>query len=680
MNGSDDWKDRFTQTLEPILAEGDPRPALSAYHDMPFAIFRYNPRAEFVLRQELSAARRKVLRYVLVNEFRLDLEGPPPAALASVPAVPSAEAEDRVRAVVRELRSRDADSYAAIASQVQADLQLAGCAIDPAQLGKVDTFPVEEVWLLDHVAGLLANGDHKTAQRLVEERRASFWATRDLRRQAQWEACRRIAALSEAIGDIHRELERRPRAAQAWVEAYAAEDGLHRVDRLHRDLEAWCATLDDEPAAEIALGKVRAAYEGVIRRMAEGFTAALQSGDWSAGRCRRQTDTFALVQEHGHGPVAYFLVDAMRFEMGLELADALSEAESLTVDPTLAALPTITPIGMAALMPGAAADFCIIESGGQLAARLEGTAVRNWSERWKQWKACVPGIRDLVLSKVLDFNANQLGKAIAGAPVILVRSQEIDLAGEADGGMVAHHVMASIVGNLARAIRKLAKAGVTRFVVAADHGHLFALSKEDDMKTEAPGGDTVMLHRRCWAGRGGMNPPGTVRVSASDLGYDSDLDFVFPQGTGVFQAGGGLRYHHGGLSLQEMVIPVLRVRMPEVAQSAPPTVVELPSIPSEITTRAVGVTVALGLGLFTEPTWLRVVLMAHGEKVGMAGMATGAPIDRGRGMVQVSPGSAVNVGLMLTRDDCTTVRIVVFDPESDAILSQTNDITVKLSI
>jgi hypothetical protein len=80
------------------------------------------------------------------------------------------------------------------------------------------------------------------------------------------------------------------------------------------------------------------------------------------------------------------------------------------------------------------------------------------------------------------------------------------------------------------------------------------------MRTDAPGGDTVELHRRCWIGRGGATPPGCVRVSASALGYASDLEFVFPAATGVFKAGGDLAFHHGGPSLQEMVVPVLTVR------------------------------------------------------------------------------------------------------------------------
>ncbi|MGH8655711.1 MAG: hypothetical protein ACREYE_27625, partial [Gammaproteobacteria bacterium] len=49
--------------------------------------------------------------------------------------------------------------------------------------------------------------------------------------------------------------------------------------------------------------------------------------------------------------------------------------------------------------------------------------------------------------------------------------------------------------------------------------------------------------------------------SAAALGYRSDLEFVFPNGCGVFKAGGDLAFHHGGTSLQEIILPVLTVRL-----------------------------------------------------------------------------------------------------------------------
>ena len=39
----DPLADRITKDLEPILALPDPRPKISAYHSMPYAILRYDP-------------------------------------------------------------------------------------------------------------------------------------------------------------------------------------------------------------------------------------------------------------------------------------------------------------------------------------------------------------------------------------------------------------------------------------------------------------------------------------------------------------------------------------------------------------------------------------------------------------------------------------------------------------
>jgi hypothetical protein len=40
--------------LEVILAAGDPRPGISAYHNMPYALFRYDPSEEFELRRQAT--------------------------------------------------------------------------------------------------------------------------------------------------------------------------------------------------------------------------------------------------------------------------------------------------------------------------------------------------------------------------------------------------------------------------------------------------------------------------------------------------------------------------------------------------------------------------------------------------------------------------------------------------
>ncbi len=49
-----DFEQRLKQGLEPVLELPDPRPRISAYHDMPYALFRYDPEEEFELRQHAT--------------------------------------------------------------------------------------------------------------------------------------------------------------------------------------------------------------------------------------------------------------------------------------------------------------------------------------------------------------------------------------------------------------------------------------------------------------------------------------------------------------------------------------------------------------------------------------------------------------------------------------------------
>ena len=49
-----DLEQRLRQSLEPILEMRDPRERISAYHDMPYALFRYDPEDEFELRNQVS--------------------------------------------------------------------------------------------------------------------------------------------------------------------------------------------------------------------------------------------------------------------------------------------------------------------------------------------------------------------------------------------------------------------------------------------------------------------------------------------------------------------------------------------------------------------------------------------------------------------------------------------------
>lgn len=49
-----DLVERIQESLEPILELPDPRQKISAYHDMPYALFRYDPEEEFEMRKQVT--------------------------------------------------------------------------------------------------------------------------------------------------------------------------------------------------------------------------------------------------------------------------------------------------------------------------------------------------------------------------------------------------------------------------------------------------------------------------------------------------------------------------------------------------------------------------------------------------------------------------------------------------
>src|SRR5206468_3701163 len=136
--------------------------------------------------------------------------------------------------------------------------------------------------------------------------------------------------------------------------------------------------------------------------------------------------------------------------------------------------------------------------------------------------------------------------------------QEIDELCEQDNIVQARRQMDGVLSDLRRGLKVLADLGVKKLVLVADHGHLFADEVGDDMKIDPPGGKTADLHRRVWVGIGGATDPSYLRTALSALGVDSDLDVATPWTFACFKSKGGARaYFHGGLSPQELIVPVM---------------------------------------------------------------------------------------------------------------------------
>jgi len=628
----------------------------------------------------LPEARARCFRYLLVNEFRSDLKCAPPPSLGLIPEPATKDQLGCVKKVNDRLRSVFPEAYQAAADTVEKDLHLASAGLAPEHLGAVDTFRFEEKALPEHCDSLLGSKKYEEVLRVVQEREPCFWVRRDVKRQAQWEAARMLAQLGIKLESVRDEMEKMGGDLAQWVKVYAAS--WHQADQIHRNLECWVARMEDDLELDRSLGLLRREYEETLRQQARKFSEALMQSKWSVKGIPHQTDAYKSLINGGSRPVAYFLVDSLRYEMAAELAGQLIEAKDLVVRPAVGALPSITVIGMAALLPGASGSFSIGQREGALVARIGDVEMAGAAERMKYFKTRVPDLLDLQLGKLLQTPPRKLAKEIEGKSVIVVRSQEIDALGESGDDLLVRQTMDTIIGNLARAVRKLASAGVERFAIATDHGHQFSLRKEEDMQIESPGGDTLELHRRCWIGRGGQTAIGAVRVSGAELGYQTDLDLVFPGGLGVFKCQGGRSYHHGGFSLQETVLPWVSFRMPVQPEArAAAGKIALENVPHQVTNRTFGLTVAAPVDLFDKQTLsLRLILLSGSEQVGQAGMAVGGELDRASGILKLEPGKKVSVAMVLMKDGAQSLRIVAQDAATDAVLAESPEIPVKLSI
>ena len=632
-----------------------------------------------------------VARYVLANEFRSDLGdqgkiGPAATLLKNIPEPSTSDQQKAVREVAKRLRERHPATYAPVADGIETELGLSAQAVDGRLLGAIDTFRFEESAVVAACFDLIAGEKFSEASSLLASREESFWVNLDVERKTVWAVCRLMVDLGLVAASACETIAKSNGNPSLWVERYVstAGDGWYLLDHAQRRLEGFLASVEDQ-IDERAVAKIRAVYENAVRRMTDGFVKAFQKSDWSIPGVLQQTRIWSDVVASRPVPVAYLLVDAMRYEMGQELAGRLAQATEVVIRPAIAALPSITPVGMAALLPGAAGTFSVVTSKGKFGASVDGVFLPDLTARQKFMKSRIPEIADLTLDEVLSTNTKGLQKKIGDAKIIVVRSTEIDGAGEnTTTTLYARRIMDRVVEDLARCLQRLAGVGVGEAVITADHGHLFfAEDRDPSMRIDAPGGETVDLHRRCWIGRGGTTPPGSVRVSGPKLGYNSDLDFVFPTSTAVFKSGGDLAYHHGGPSMQELVIPVITAKLKVAgAAKAEKYAVTVTHEFDAVTNRIFTIRIELGgasKSLFENARKLRPLVISGDKPVARAAIATGAALEDGR--LTLGPGVQATVAFMLDDDEVKTVRIQVLDAETDAVLYLSpKDIPVRLGV
>jgi hypothetical protein len=585
---------------------------------------------------------------------------------------------------------------------VQAEAQIIGLGLPAPVLTEVETFACVESLLLDWIEARILDGAINDALEVTIGRKASFWALYAGEYQLRWTLLELAGQLLLTADRIGAELQITRKDARAILGTYTkgltgpgSEPALPWciLDRYHRHLEHRYPMFDlhiesQHAQLEKVIAHARQRYADVVGQCAESLSEALAIADFEVEGMLRQDEVYRkqVRSRAVEGKTAYILVDALRYEMGQELVEGLGDAFDITLVPAMAQLPTITEVGMAALMPETDRGMTLVDVGaGRVGIHISNVLLKDRASRVKHFQSTIAG-RSVVL-KLNDLMkpSKKRQQEIIEADVLLVTSQEIDRRGEeTEDEEEARRFMDEVLEKLRRGIRRLASLVVRHMVLAADHGHLFVEELDDAMKIDSPGGHTVDLHPRVWIGRGGTAAPGYMRLTASQLGLAGDLELAFPRGLACFRTRGSSRgYCHGGISLQELILPVasITVRESRTADVGTATVI-LSMVKPKITTRFFSVEARYVVGgLFGEDTKrVKAVVRTNRTEVGMAAMAAYG-FEEGTQEVVLEKDRPNAITMMLTTElESATASVYVLDATTQVELAALKNIPVEITL
>lgn len=522
--------------------------------------------------ETLNAIRARLARHVLLTEFIGGLSGILPDSLASVklagqPATAKA-CMDLARLWRQQRSTTFRESYAEYAMRVETDLKPATLKLKAEQLGALETFLYFERVLQTEVETALLNQPEESWLELGRRRQSGFWSEQNIQIRLHWDLIISAGQVLLEAQRIEQELKTAPRSASSLFEAYTrAEKPWCLLDTYYRHMERRYYNFDFEQSARYEglhalVNRARQRYMLVGGDLAEAFVRSYQQDHFKLPGELKQIETYEKIVKPATrgGKTAYIWVDALRYEMGRELAETLREDFSLELKAAVATVPTITEIGMAALLPEAHTGVEVVpDKAGKLALKIGNNLLKDRQSRLK-FLTDRAGI-NVVAIKLEDLFPTpkpRLRDTLRSAQLALVTSQEIDDIGEGSNIAQARRRMDETLLDLKRAFRQLAELGFQTIVFTADHGFLFGDEINDAMKIEPPKGETLDLHRRVWVGRGGASSPSYMRAKLEDFGMGGGLEIAAPWNFAIFsmRGGGSSPYFHGGLSPQELIIPV----------------------------------------------------------------------------------------------------------------------------
>ena len=257
--------------------------------------------------------------------------------------------------------------------------------------------------------------------------------------------------------------------------------------------------------------------------------------------------------------VFVIISDAMRYEVAATMAEQLQrETQSkVSISSMQSIFPSITKFGMAALLPHK--ELTVEVRNDVLTVLADGQSTAS-SYRDKILKSDNPENVAVKYNDIITMKRAERSELVKGKDkVVYIYHDTIDEASHTSDAAVpsACDKAISELKNLVRII--VNEFGGTNILITADHGFLYTyspLTEDDKVDKTSFNGMDVEYGRRYAIMQKGAQPNYLLPVKF--LGGKTEFDGFAPrESIRIKMNGGGMNFVHGGISLQEMVVPVI---------------------------------------------------------------------------------------------------------------------------
>lgn len=344
-------------------------------------------------------------------------------------------------------------------------------------------------------------------------------------------------------------------------ERYA--ERLYRVDSHYRRLLYAYRQTGQHEVLDAVMTHINAVYSNqwLLPLNSQWQRMIDQSPDWTFGPLQTQRYFFRFHAEPqmSKGRTFVIISDGLRYEWGRELADRMQTENRYVADLSymVTGLPSYTQLGMAALLP----QTQLTIQPGTDSVLADGLPTQGTDNR-----SGVLARQRGVAIKVEDFmalNANKEGRDwVKPYSIIYIYHNSVDRIG--DTLATEQQVMDEserVLATLQDIIRKVANMNGVHIWVTADHGFLYQQQPVDDTDFLATpvSGQVWKQARRYILGQDLAGSEGFRRFESRQIGLAGDVNVLLPKGGQRLRlSGSGSRYVHGGASLQEVVVPLLK--------------------------------------------------------------------------------------------------------------------------